>query len=74
MPEASKQVYTGHSCSRYLTMLMLLGAKSQNDVAKIQCQQNRAARIILKRKTSKNAFHLLNWLSLACEGNYTNVV
>ena len=30
--------------------------------------QNRAARIVLRRKTSKNAFHLLYWLSLACKG------
>ena len=39
---------------------------SEGCCKELQRLQNRAARIILRRKSSKNAFHLLNWLSLAC--------
>jgi len=37
------------------------GEVSEGCCKELQRLQNRAARIILKRKTSKNAFHLLNW-------------
>ena len=53
--------YIFHSCSRYLTMLIILGVKSQKDVVKSYSVYK-----IYTRKTSKNAFHLPNRLSLAC--------
>ena len=63
--EASKQ-YTHHSCSHYLTMLMLRGGKSQRGCCKeLHRRQNSAARIMLWSNTSNDTFCVLNWLNLA---------
>ena len=67
--EASKQVY--NSLVQPLRILdyadAAWGEISEGCCKELQRLQNRAARIILRRKTSKNAFHLLIWLSLACK-------
>ena len=64
--EASKQVYTSIVQPLFDYADAAWGEISEGCCKELQHLQNRAARIILRRKTSKNAFHLLNWLSLAC--------
>jgi len=61
--EASKQV---HSCSHYLTMLMLRGAKSQRGVAK-SYTAHRTVQLELHygRTPLNDAFCGLNWLNVA---------
>ena len=57
--EASKQ-YTLHSCSHYLTMLMLQEI-SEGCCKELRRLQNRTARIILRKSTSNDTFCVLNW-------------
>ena len=64
--EASKQVYTSFMQPLFDYADVAWGEISEGCCKELQRLQNRAVRIILRRKTSKNAFHLLNWLSLAC--------
>ena len=64
--EASKQVYASLVQPLFDYADVAWGEISEGCCKELQRLQNRAARIILRRKTSKNAFHLLNWLSLAC--------
>ena len=64
--EASKQVHTSPAQPLFDYADAAWGEISEGCCKELQRLQNRAARIILRRKTSKNAFHLLNWLSLAC--------
>ena len=64
--EASKQVHTSPAQPLFDYADAAWGEISEGCCKELQRLQNRATRIILRRKTSKNAFHLLNWLSLAC--------
>ena len=64
--EASKQVYTSLVQPLFDFADASWGKISEGYCKELQRLQNHEARIILKRKTSKNAFHLQNWLSLAC--------
>ena len=64
--EASKQVYTSLVQPLFDYADVAWGEISKGFCKELQRLQNRAARIILRRKTSKNAFHLLNWLRLTC--------
>ena len=64
--EASKQVQTSIMQPLFDYADDAWGEISEECCNELQRLQNRAARIILRRKTSKNAFHLLNWLSLVC--------
>ena len=66
MLEASKQVYTSIVQPLFDYADAAWGEISEGCCKELQHLQNRAVRIIPRRKTSKNAFHLLNWLSLAC--------
>ena len=65
--EASKQVYNSLMQPPFDYADAAWGEISKGCCKELQRLQNRAARIILGRKTSKNAFRLLNWLSLACK-------
>ena len=67
MLEASKQVYNSLVQPLFDYADAAWGEISEGCCKELQHLQNRAARIILQRKTLKNAFHLLNWLSLACK-------
>ena len=64
--ETSKQVYTSLVQPLFDYADAAWGEFSEGWCKELQRLQNRADRIILRRKTSKNASHLLNWLSLAC--------
>jgi len=64
--EASKQVYTSLVLPLFDYADAVRGEISEGCCKELQRLQNRAARIILRRNTSKNAFDLLTWLSLAC--------
>jgi len=54
-----------HSCSHYLTILMLHGGISDWCCKELHHLQNRAALIILWKNTSNDTFHVLNWLTLS---------
>ena len=54
-----------HSCSHYLTILMLHGGISEGCCKELHPLQNRAALIILWKNTSNDTFHVLNWLTLS---------
>ena len=65
--EASKPVYNSLVQPLFNYADAAWGEISEGCCKELQRLQNHAARIILRRKTSKNAFNLLNWLSLACK-------
>ena len=64
--EASKKVYTSLVQPLFDYADVAWGEISEGCCKELQRLQNRAARIILRKKTSKDILRVLNWLSLAC--------
>jgi len=64
--EASKKVYTALMQPLVDYADVVWEEISEGYCKELQRLQNRAARIILRRKTSKDTLRVLNWLSLAC--------
>ena len=64
--DASKKVYTSLVQPLFDYADVAWSEISEGCCKELQRLQNRAARIILRRKTSKDTLRVLNWLSLTC--------